>query len=69
MHLDSGDAGMARRDLLESSPTPRERMFDVVDRADIPALSRHPRTELATLRFAEQPRVRGAGPAARTLAA
>jgi hypothetical protein len=59
MHLDSDDAGMAGRDLLESSPTLRERMFEVVDQTDTPALSRHARTELATLRFAEQPRVEG----------
>ena len=70
MHLDNDDAGMARRDFLESSPTLRERMFRVVDQAaDAPALSRHARTELATLRFAEQPRVERAGPAARTPAA
>jgi hypothetical protein len=45
---------MARRDLLESNSALRERMFEVVDQADTPALSRHARTELANLRFAAQ---------------
>ncbi|MEV4260580.1 helix-turn-helix transcriptional regulator [Kribbella sp. NPDC049584] len=45
---------MARRDLLESNSALRERIFEVVDRADTPALSRHARTELANLRFAAQ---------------
>jgi hypothetical protein len=40
MHLDCDDAGMALRDHLESSPTLRERIFDVVDQAATPALSR-----------------------------
>lgn len=45
---------MARRDLLESSATLRDRMFEVIEQADTPALSRHARTELANLRFAAQ---------------
>ncbi|MGY4770316.1 helix-turn-helix domain-containing protein (plasmid) [Kribbella sp. CWNU-51] len=45
---------MARRDLLEASSALRARMFEVLDQADTPALSRHARTELANLRFAAQ---------------
>jgi hypothetical protein len=45
---------MARRELLESSATLRCRLFEVIEQADTPALSRHARTELANLRFAAQ---------------
>jgi transcriptional regulator with XRE-family HTH domain len=45
---------MARRGLLESDTTLRERTIEAADRADTQTLGRHARSELANLRFAAQ---------------